>query len=86
MKPIDLDVEAHVVSYGDSSWANAQGLQSQKGIVIVVSPPERLEGRARCVLVDWKTCRTPRVVRSTIDGEAYAADDAIDRGAFVNNV
>ena len=86
MRPIDINLDTHVVSYGDCSWANAQGLRSQEGIVVVLAPPECLEGRARCIMVDWKTCRTPRVVRSTLAGEAYAADDAIDRGAFVNNV
>ena len=37
-------------------------------------------------LLDWKTTRTPRVVRSTIAGEAYAADDAIDRAYHTNCV
>jgi hypothetical protein len=35
-------------------------------------------------MIDWKSTRTPRVVRSTMAGEAYAADDAIDRGVYVN--
>ena len=33
-------------------------------------------------MVDWKTTRTPGVVRSTIAGKAYAADDAIDRASL----
>eukprot|EP00435_Cladocopium_sp_Y103_P068491 s386_g31.t1 len=86
IKPIDLNMQTHVVSYGDCSWANAQGLRSQEGIVVVLSSPNCLEGQARCVMVDWKTCRTPRVVRSTIAGGAYAADDAIDRAALVNSM
>ena len=54
--------------------------------MVVLSPPKCLENKARCALVDWKTCRTPRVAQSAVAGQAYAADDAIDRGAFVNNV
>ena len=86
IKPIDLNMSTHVVSYGDCSWANAQGMRSQEGIVVVLAPPECFEGRSRCTMIDWKTCRTPRVVRSTIAGEAYAADDAIDRAALVNSI
>ena len=73
-----------VVSYGDGSWANADGMKSQEGIIIVLSSAECLEGKSRCIPADWKTCRTPRVVRSTLAGEAYAADDAIDRAHLVN--
>ena len=86
IKPIDLNMSTHAVSYGDCSWANAQGMRSQEGIVVVLAPPECFEGRSRCTMIDWKTCRTPRVVRSTIAGEAYAADDAIDRAALVNSI
>ena len=84
LKPINLDSNTMVVSYGDCSWANAEGMKSQEGIIVVLSSAECLEGRSRCIPVDWKTCRTPRVVRSTLAGEAYAADDAIDRAHLVN--
>eukprot|EP00435_Cladocopium_sp_Y103_P018607 s2140_g4.t1 len=84
LKPIDLDCNTVVVSYGDCSWANAAGMKSQEGIIVVLSSAECLEGKSRCIPVDWKTCRTPRVVRSTLAGEAYAADDAVDRTHLVN--
>ena len=63
IRPIPLDSET-VVSYGDSSWANAQNYKSQEGIAIVLTTREALEGLDRCVLLDWKTTRTPRVVLS----------------------
>ena len=86
IRPIPLDSETVVVSYGDSSWANAQNYKSQEGIAIVLTTREALEGLDRCVLLDWKTTRTPRVVRSTIAGAAYAADDAINRAYYTNCV
>lgn len=86
LKPIDINQDTLVVSYGDCSWANAQNMKSQEGIVVVVTSKECLEGKSRCVLLDWKTTRTPRVVRSTIAGEAYAADDAIDRASLANSM
>ena len=86
VRGIPMDSETVVVSYGDCSWANAQGLKSQEGIAVVLSTPKCLDGLDRCNLVDWKTTRTPRVVRSTVAGEAYAADDAIDRAHQVNAV
>ena len=76
--------ETLILSYGDCSWANARGLKSQEGIVVVLTIPSSLDGHGQCMMVDWKTTRTPRVVRSTIAGEAYAADDAIDRASLAN--
>ncbi len=70
----------------DCSCANAQGLKSQEGIVVVLTTPSSLDGHVQCMMVDWKTTRTPRVVRSTIAGEAYAADDAIDRASLANAI
>ena len=84
LKPIKLNSETVIVSCGDCSWANAEGMKSQEGIIVVLSSKDCLEGQARCIPMDWKTCRTPRVVRSTLAGEAYAADDAIERGHHVN--
>ena len=84
--PVGVDQETLVVSYGHCSWAHAQNMKSQEGIVVVVTSKECLEGKSRCVLLDWKTTGTPRVMRSTIAGEAYAADDAIDRASLANSM
>ena len=84
LRGLPLNDETLILSYGDCSWANAQGLKSQEGIVVVLTTPSSLDGHGPCMMVDWKTTRTPRVVRSTIAGEAYAADDAIDRASLAN--
>lgn len=80
---LPLGPKTLVVSYGDCSWANAQDYKSQEGLLACLTTEAALEGPAPAVLVDWKSTRTPRVVRSTLAGEAYAAD-AIDRGVLVN--
>eukprot|EP00435_Cladocopium_sp_Y103_P056706 s1320_g19.t1 len=60
--------------------------RSQEGILVCMTTKAALDGNAPAVLLDWKGTRTPRVVRSTLAGEAYAADDAIDRGVFANQM
>ena len=52
--------------------------------MVCLTTPGALQGPTDAVMIDWKSTRTPRVVRSTMAGEAYAADDAIDRGVYVN--
>ena len=37
-------------------------------------------------MLDWKSTRIPRVVRSTLAGEVYAADDAKDRGILESQI
>ena len=72
------------MTYGDCSWANAQDYKSQEGLLVCLTTPGALQDPTDAVIIDWKSTRTPRVVRSTLAGEAYAADDAIDRGVYVN--
>ena len=72
------------MTYGDCSWANAQDYKSQEGLLVCLTTPGALQGPTDAVMLDWKSPRTPRVVRSTLAGEACAADDAIDRGVYVN--
>ena len=83
-KGIPITKETVLVTYGDCSWANAQDYKSQEGLLVCLTTPGALQGPTDAVMIDWKSTRTPRVVRSTMAGEAYAADDAIDRGVYVN--
>ena len=36
------------------------------------------------MIVDWKSCRSQRVCRSTLASESCAADEASDRSSYVN--
>ncbi|CAE7445643.1 RE2 [Symbiodinium sp. CCMP2592] len=83
---IPINEHSIIVSYGDCSWANAQEYKSQEGLLVCLTTPDALTGNAPAVLLDWKSTRTPRVVRSTLAGEAYAADDSIDRGVLANQM
>ena len=85
-KGIPLNKDTLLVTYGDCSWCNAQDYKSQEGLLTCLTAKEALspDGPADAGMVDWKSTRTPRVVRSTLAGEAYAADDAIDRGVYTN--
>ncbi|CAE7356139.1 RE2 [Symbiodinium sp. CCMP2592] len=83
---IPINEHSTIVSYGDCSWANAQEYKSQEGLLVCLTTPDALTGNAPAVLLDWKSTRTPRVVRSTLAGEAYAADDSIDRGVLANQM
>ena len=58
----------------------------ESGFFFCLTTRAALDGNAPAVLLDWKSTRTPRVVRSTLAGEAYAADDPIDRGVFANQM
>ena len=70
LRGFPLNDETLILSYGDCSWANSRSLQSQEGIVVVLTNPSSLNGHGQCMMVDGKTTRTPPVVRSTIVGEA----------------
>jgi len=72
-----------VVGYDDSSWANAEGNRFQTGTLIAVTTTEVRLGRAPASVVDWRSTRTKRFVRSTLAAEAIAADTAADGVYYV---
>jgi len=73
-----------VVSYGDSSWANAPDHKSQLGLVVALSSRAALKGAAPASIIDWRSCRSKRQVRSTLAAEANAADQSIDHGYYAS--
>ena len=74
-----------VLSYGDSSWANAEGSKSQEGLIVVLTSKAVTKASAACSPMDWRSCRTRRVCRSTLAAEACAADDVVDRATMINS-
>jgi len=76
--------ETIVVSFGDSSWANAPDLKSQTGLLCCITTEQALVGGAPASPVDWRSCRTKRQVRSTLAAEANAADNSIDHGYYAS--
>ena len=82
VNPVDLD-SAMIVGYGDSSWANAEGLRSQTGKIVVLTDSRALKEKTPGTVVDWRSTRTKRVVRSTLAAEAIAADAATDHSYYM---
>ena len=77
IRPLPLD-DLMVVSSDDSSWANAPGLKSQKGLLVTVTSTAAREGRADASPVVWKSHRSKRMLRSALAAKADAAEDAAD--------
>ncbi|CAK0884583.1 unnamed protein product [Prorocentrum cordatum] len=80
---VDLS-RACFVSFADSSWANAPGLKTQIGTLIFLADEAILTGPTSCTLLFHKSKRTPRVVRSTLAGEAIAQDLGVDYASYLS--
>ena len=74
-----------IVTYTDSSWANAARHASQFGVMILVCPGQVSEKTSPGFVLDWKSGRSPRICRSTLAAEAVAADEGADRSCFINH-
>ncbi|CAE8672696.1 unnamed protein product, partial [Polarella glacialis] len=81
---ISLNKATVVLTFGDSSFAKAPGSKSQAGTLVTLTEPSVFNRETPCTVVDWRSGRTKRVVRSTLAAEAHAADDAVDRGFLAN--
>ena len=73
-----------LVSYSDASWANAQDLRSQFGVIVMATVPQVTQTPCQGFLLDWKSGKSSRVCRSTLAAEAMAADEAVDRSSYLN--
>ena len=82
--PVSFDKAMHLVAHGDSSWANAPGLKSQMGVIVLLTSPLCLQQTTPATIMDWKSARSPRVTRSTLAAEAVAMDEAVDRSSYIN--
>ena len=83
--PTPLDT-AVFVAFHDSSWANAEGLRTQVGYVVLFTDRKVLKVPCLGSILEHRSVRTPRVVRSSLAGEACAATTATDAMYFANAV
>ena len=74
------------IAYGDSGWANAPGNKSQGGLVIVMTDKHVLSGPRPASLLEWKSYRHQRVLRSTLAAEAASLDRTSDMANFMSCV
>ena len=82
MVPIDFK-DLILIAYGDSGWANAPGGKSQGGLVIAATHRSALTKPQAASLMEWKSFRHQRVLRSTLAAEAASLDRAEDYGNFL---
>ena len=80
--PIDLN-ELVFVAYADSGFANAPGHRSQGGLVIVATDKKVLTESRPASLLEWKSFRHQRVLRSTLAAEAASLDRSVDHAFFL---
>jgi hypothetical protein len=71
------------LSYSVSSWANASDLKTQFGLLIMFAPKKVIFVHGSSSMPDWRSFRSKRKIRSSLAGEAAAADGSVDRGHFV---
>ena len=84
MKIVPVDLNKRVfVCYGDSGWAHAAGNNSQGSFVITATSSEALESPQPASLLEWRSYRHQRVLRSTLAAEACSLDKAQDYGHFL---
>ena len=82
VKPIPLE-NLVLISYGDAAFGNAPGGKSQGGYLVLASTEEALHGEAEASLLDWKSFRHQRVLRSTLAAEAASLDRSEDSANFI---
>ena len=83
MWPVALNAHTLVVSFSDSSWANAAGSASQHGSLITLAEPKATDTVSQGLLLDWKSSRSARICRSSLSAESSAADTSIERASFL---
>ena len=71
------------VAYGDSGFANAPGNKSQGGLVIVATDKTAKSQERPASLLEWKSYRHQRILRSTLAAEAAALDRTYDHAHFL---
>ena len=81
--PIDID-SLMFVAYGDSGWANAPNGRSQGGLVVVATNKAALTSVQPASLLEWKSYRHQRVLRSTLAAEAASLDRTEDYAHFLS--
>jgi hypothetical protein len=92
-RSIDLST-AVVITMTDSNGATAENTKPQQAYLNFVAEPSILTSRApanlgtlhRVNLVDWKSARTKRVVRSSFAGEAFAMASGLENALWLRGI
>ena len=65
IKPVD-PLDLILIAFGDSGFGNAPNNKSQGGLVIVATTSEALKNPTPCSVLEWKSDRHQRMLRSTL--------------------
>lgn len=84
LRPAPINYNTTIVTFSDSSWANAEKHASQHGAIVMLSDPRVTDLVMPGTIVDFKSSKSTRVCRSTLAAEASAADMSVDRASFIN--
>lgn len=82
VNPLDLK-DLVFIAYGDAGWANTPNNKSQAGLAVLATTREYLNGPQKASLLEGKSYRHQRVLRSTLAAEAASLDRAHDMGNFM---
>ena len=82
IRPISLE-SMILVAFGDSAFANAPGGKSQGGFLVFATTEDCARQEADASLLDWKSYRHQRVLRSTLAAEAASLDKSEDYANFL---
>ncbi|CAK9010797.1 unnamed protein product [Durusdinium trenchii] len=75
-----------ILAFSDASWCNASRSGSQIGLLAGLTTPSVKMQPTKYTVIDCRSCRAPRVCRSTLAAEACAADEASDRASYLNRM
>ena len=82
VNPLDLK-DLVFIAYGDAGWANTPNNKSQAGLAVLATTREYLTGPQKASLLEGKSYRHQRVLRSTLAAGAASLDRAHDMGNFM---
>ena len=85
IKPVDPS-DLILIAFGDSGFGNAPNNKSQGGLVIVATTSEALTTSTPCSVLEWKSFRHQRMLRSTLAAEAASLDRAEDAANFLGSM
>ena len=85
IKPVD-PLDLILIAFGDSGFGNAPNNKSQGGLVIVATTSEALQSPTPCSVLEWKSYRHQRMLRSTLAAEAASLDRSEDAANFLGSM
>ena len=82
IRPVAWD-EIAFFAYSDASWANAANSKTQAGMLILIASMRAFTETVDASVVEWKSHRLRRAVRSTLAAEAASMDAAVDHSVYL---